>query len=139
MKPRTTIVLYWLLTALFCLLMLADGLAGLAGETHGQDAMRQLGYPLYVLTIVGTAKVLGALALLQPRYRTLKEWAFAGFCINFIGAAMSGAFAGLGLTGMIPALVMLAGLFGYYALWQRFRALDGRAAAGATAGALAAA
>jgi len=124
MKPRTLTILYWGLTLLFCLLMLADGAAGPAREAHGQATFRQLGYPLYALPIIGAAKVLGALALLLPWYRTLKEWAFAGFTINFPGAALSTACAGLGLAGMAPALVMLAVLFGPYFLWKRYRARD---------------
>lgn len=122
MKPRTTNILYWSLTSLFCLMMLMDGIAGLMREHTGVVAMQQLGYPVYIMSILGAAKILGALALLQPKYRTLKEWAFAGFTINFIGAAASTAFAGMGLPGMAPALVMLLVLFGLYFLWKRYRA-----------------
>jgi uncharacterized membrane protein len=122
MKPRTTARLYWTLTILFCLMMLADGVAGLMLEKNGQEAMRQLGYPLYVMTITGAAKILGALALLQNKYRTLKEWAFAGFAIDFIGAAASVALAGMGFVGTLPALVMTAVLFGIYFLWKRYLA-----------------
>jgi DoxX-like family len=120
MKPRTTARLYWTLIILFCLMMLADGVAGLMLEKNGQEAMRQLGYPLYLMTITGAAKIMGALALLQSRYRTLKEWAFAGFAINFIGAAASVAFAGMGFVATVPALVMTAVLFGIYFLWKRY-------------------
>ncbi len=123
MTPRTTTRLYWSLTILFCLLMLADGVAGLLLEKNGQQAMRQLGYPIYIMTITGAAKILGALALLQTKYRTLKEWAFAGFAIDFIGAAASVALAGLGLVGTLPALVMTAVLFGLYGLWKRYLTL----------------
>lgn len=122
MKPRTLTRLYWGLTLLFCLMMLADGMAGLLQEKNGQEAMRQLGYPLYVMTITGAAKILGALALLQTKSRTLKEWAYAGFAIDFIGAGMSTAFAGLGWAGTLPALVMLVVLFGLYALWKQYSA-----------------
>jgi uncharacterized membrane protein len=122
MKPRTLNGLYWGLTSVFCLLMLADGLAGLLHEANGVAAMRQLGYPVYIMDITGAAKILGALALLQPRYRTLTEWAFAGFAIDFIGAAASVAFAGMGLVAMLPAVVMLAVLGGLYYLWQRYLA-----------------
>ncbi|GAB2862114.1 DoxX family protein [Hymenobacter ruber] len=122
MKPRTTARLYWTLTLLFCLMMLADGVAGLMLEKNGQEAMRQLGYPLYIMTITGAAKILGALALLQNKYRTLKEWAFAGFAIDFIGAAASVAFAGMGFVGTVPALVMTAVLFGIYFLWKQYLA-----------------
>lgn len=119
MKPRTTTILYWSLTTLFCLLMLADGLAGLLQVEGGREAFRLLGYPMYALLILGAAKLLGALALAQPWFRTLKEWAFAGFAINFIGAAASTAFAGMGLVGMLPAVVMLVVLFGLYYLWKQ--------------------
>ncbi|GAB3855675.1 DoxX family protein [Hymenobacter terrigena] len=120
MKPRTTARLYWTLIILFSLMMLADGVAGLMLEKNGQEAMRQLGYPLYVMTITGAAKILGALALLQNKYRTLKEWAFAGFAIDFIGAAASVALAGMGFVATLPALVMTAVLFGIYFLWKRY-------------------
>lgn len=128
MKPRTTARLYWTLTILFCLLMLADGVAGLLLEKNGQEAMRQLGYPLYIMTITGAAKILGALALLQTKYRTLKEWAFAGFVIDFIGAAASVALAGMGAAGTIPALVMLGVVFGLYFLWKQYLAISRPAA-----------
>jgi len=132
MKPRTTNVLYWGLTILFCLMMLMDGIAGLMREHNGVVAMQQLGYPVYMLSILGVAKILGALALLQPKYGTLKEWAFAGFAINFIGAAASTAFAGMGLPGTAPALVMLLVLSGLYFLWKRHR-VNARQAATAPA------
>jgi hypothetical protein len=120
MKSRTTARLYWTLTILFCLMMLADGVAGLLHEQNGVAGMKALGYPLYIMDITGAAKILGALALLQNKYRTLKEWAFAGFAFDFLGAAASVALAGLGFVGTLPALVMTAVLFGIYFLWKRY-------------------
>ena len=123
MKTRATARLYWGLTILFCLLMVADGIAGLLHEHNGVEAMRQLGYPVYIMDITGAAKVLGALALLQSKFRALKEWAFAGFAIDFLGAAASVAFAGMGFVATLPALVMTAVLFGIYSLWKRYYAI----------------
>ena len=80
MKPSKT--LYWIVTIVFSLLMLADGLAGIAMTEEGKAAMQQLGYPNYVMAIMGVFKVLGALALLQNKFRLIKEWAYAGFTIN---------------------------------------------------------
>jgi hypothetical protein len=119
MNPRTTARIYWTLTILFCLMMLADGVAGLLHEATGVAAMKQLGYPVYIMDITGAAKILGALALLQTKYRTLKEWAYAGFAIDFVGAGASVLFAGMGVAATIPAQVMLAVLFGMYFLWER--------------------
>jgi len=119
MSPKTLNILYWSLTILFGLMMLMDGGAGLAQEANGQKAMHDLGYPLYTMYIMGLAKVLGAFALLQPWFRTIKEWAFAGFTINFIGAAASQVLAGAGFGMAVPALVMLAVLMLIYFLWKK--------------------
>ncbi|MBJ6110759.1 DoxX family protein [Hymenobacter sp. BT523] len=125
MQPRTTARLYWGLTILFCLMMLADGVAGLLHEQNGVVAMKQLGYPVYLMDITGAAKILGALALLQHKYRALKEWAYAGFAIDFMGAGASVLFAGMGVAAAVPAAVMLAVLLGMYFLWKQY--LAGRA------------
>jgi hypothetical protein len=53
-----------------------------------------LGYPLYFVTILGFWKVLGAMALLAPRFPRLKEWAYAGTFFEMTGAAASHAMSG---------------------------------------------
>jgi hypothetical protein len=45
---------------------------GVYGITH-------LGYPIYLLTILGIWKLLGVAGLLIPKFPLLKEWAYAGF------------------------------------------------------------
>ena len=53
-----------------------------------------LGYPVYFITILGFWKVLGAIALLAPRFPRLKEWAYAGIFFEMTGAAASHAVRG---------------------------------------------
>jgi uncharacterized membrane protein len=120
MSAKTLNILCWSLTILFALMMLMDGGAGLMQEANGQKAMHDLGYPLYTMYIMGLAKILGAFALLQPWFRTIKEWAFAGFTINFIGAAASQMLSGARLGMAVPALVMLAPLLLIYFLWKKY-------------------
>ncbi len=119
MKPKTLNLWYWTLTVPFALLMFMDGLGSLMRAEAGQEVMRHLGYPLYVLSIFGMAKVLGAVCLVQPWSPTLKEWAFAGFTINFIGAAASRAYVGDDVSLIVMPLVMLALLLGLYALGKK--------------------
>lgn len=119
MKPKTIKIIYWVLTVLFVLAMLMDGGAGIAKEKTGQEVMKHLGYPIYIMVITGVAKVLGAIAILQNRYKTLKEWAFAGFAINFIGAFASRAFVGDGIGLLIPPLIMLGVMFLLYYFWKK--------------------
>jgi uncharacterized membrane protein YphA (DoxX/SURF4 family) len=51
--------------------------------------LTQLGYPAYLATILGTAKVLAGLTIAAPRLPRMKEWAYAGILINMLGAAAS--------------------------------------------------
>lgn len=120
MKPKTIKTLYWVITIIFCATMLLDGIAGLNMAEEGKKALQQLGYPNYIMTITGVAKILGAIAILQNKYKTIKEWAFAGFAIDFVGAATSWAFVGGGMKGVIPPLVALAFMFVAYFLWKRY-------------------
>jgi uncharacterized membrane protein YphA (DoxX/SURF4 family) len=52
-------------------------------------AMIDLGYPAYLATILGIAKLLAAVVLLVPGLPRLKEWAYAGVLINMVGAIAS--------------------------------------------------
>ena len=52
-------------------------------------ALAHLGYPLYLLVILGVSRVPGALTLLVPRFPRLKEWAYAGAFFEYTGAAAS--------------------------------------------------
>lgn len=116
---KTTKIIYWILLGLFALMNLGDGIGGFMHQKDGVEAFKTLGYPLYVLGIVGLAKILGVIALLQPRFKILKEWAFAGFTINFIGASASWAFTGGHQMFIFLPLIMLAVLMIIYWLGKK--------------------
>ena len=120
MSDKTIKILYWTLTLLFCLAMLMDAIGGLTQQEAGKEALRHLGYPMYLLTISGVAKITGVVSILQTRYKTIKEWAFAGFTISFICAFWSRAYVGDGISLLIPPMVMLVIMFLTYYLWKRF-------------------
>ena len=121
MKSKTTKIVYWTVTILFVMAMLMDGIAGVIQEKTGQEVMRHLGYPMYAMIIMGAAKIAGVIALLQTKYTTIKEWAFAGFTINFIGAFASRAFVGDGFGLLVPPLIMLGYMFFVYGMWKRYQ------------------
>ena len=64
---------YWLTTAFLIFNLLAGGLAELAQIKGNAEGMVALGYPLYLMTILGAWKVLGSVALLAPGFPRLKE------------------------------------------------------------------
>jgi hypothetical protein len=72
-----------------------------------------LGYPSYFLVLLGTWKVLGAVALLVPRRALLKEWAYAGAFFTYTGAIVSHLTTGydvgeVGLLSILTALTVLS-------------------------------
>jgi len=124
MKPKTIKIIYWSVTIFFALAMLLDGIVGVMRIEAGKEALAHLGYPEYNLTIFGIAKILGSIAILQPKFRTIKEWAYAGFTINFIGAFASHAFVGDGIGMLIPPVITLVIMFISYFLWKRIESTN---------------
>lgn len=107
---------YWLATVLFCLAMSAGGTLNLLRADVQKEAMLALGYPEYLMTILGVAKILGVFALLIPGVPLLKEWAYAGFTFDLLGAAASHAFAGGPIAETVVPLVVLAIAIASYCL-----------------------
>ena len=134
------IVGYWAVTALFCVAMTASGVMNLLGVEQMKEAITALGYPEYLMKILGVAKVLGVFALLIPGAPLLKEWAYAGFTFDLLGASASHAFAGDPIAETIVPLVILGIAAASYFLRPEPRRLGlatatSRTAADPTAGA----
>ena len=119
MKPKTIKIIYWIVTILFSLFMLFSGVSEIIQTEQAKEIMKHLGYPIYVNTIIGVAKILGALALLQWKFQTIKEWAYAGFTIDFIGASASMFFAGDGILMALSTIPFLVVMFISYFLCKK--------------------
>ncbi len=112
MTAKTKSIVYWTTTILVAFFM-TGGVAQLAqyrANPHG--VVPELGYPMYFFAILGVWKVLGAIAILVPRYPRLKEWAYAGIFFDLTGAATSCAWVGgYGAYGFhVIAPLAIAGL-----------------------------
>src|SRR5580698_746649 len=88
MEKRNKII-YWIATALLAIGMLQSGIFAVLRTKQWVDLVTALGYPVYFLTILGTWKILGVIAILIPRFKLLKEWAYAGFFFAMTGALIS--------------------------------------------------
>jgi uncharacterized membrane protein YphA (DoxX/SURF4 family) len=82
-------VAYWVITAAVVGECVIGGAMDLFRMAPFYPAMIALGYPGYLATILGVAKLLAGVMLLAPRLPRLKEWAYAGILINMVGAAAS--------------------------------------------------
>lgn len=119
------LVAYWVLTLIVVLSQGASGIGDLVGAEPLVKAIAALNYPGYILKILGPFKILGVIALAAPGFPKLKEWAYAGFTFDFIGAAASHVLNGDGPELIAPALVLLAILIGSYLLRPASRRLPG--------------
>jgi hypothetical protein len=93
---KKTKIFYWIFTSLFAFLMLGSSIPNIFSAQAAVEGMHNgLGYPLYFIPFIGTAKALGVIAILVPRFPRLKEWAYAGLLFDLIGATYSIIAAGM--------------------------------------------
>jgi hypothetical protein len=123
MQKKTLRIIYWVITLLFALFIGFGAISELVQVESAQKVLTDLGYPTYLNYILGIAKILGVIALIQWKWSTIKEWAYAGFTIDILGAAGSVFFAGGGsgqaIGGALFTLVFLMPLFLSYWLWKK--------------------
>ena len=102
--------IYWIATIWLALGMVSTGavqlLKGKEGA-GGSDSVTHLGYPFYMLTILGIWKILGVIALLIPKFPLLKEWAYAGLFFTMTGAIFSHIATSNPFSEIAPALLLL--------------------------------
>lgn len=119
MQRRTLRIWYWLVTLLFAAGMLFSAISELMQVPSANEVLQKLGYPVYLNTILGVAKLLGVIAIVQTKWKTIKEWAYAGFTIDFLGASFSYALNGDSIASVLSPLPFLIVLFLSYALLKR--------------------
>lgn len=121
---RTRLIFYWITTSLIALEMFTGGTWDLLRTAYVRGLMDALGYPEYMLTILGTWKLLGALAVLAPRFPRLKEWAYAGMVFDLTGAAVSHALRHEGESQIAVTLTLALLVLASWALRPASRRLS---------------
>ncbi|PEY43421.1 hypothetical protein CN354_02530 [Bacillus cereus] len=92
-RTKGKMIAYWTVTLLLAAAIMLSGIGQLMQYGGNVELVTNLGYPLYMLTILGIWKVLGVIALVVPGFPRLKEWAHAGIFFLMTGSALSHAFA----------------------------------------------
>src|SRR5687768_2452167 len=116
--PKVRTIVYWSVTALFCLQMTFTAYAQLT-LPEVAEAFNHLGFPAYFRVELSLAKLLGVLLLLAPVPPRLKEWAYAGFAFNLASALIAHLSVGDGpeAWGWAAGTGVLWGLS--YFFWRR--------------------
>ncbi len=104
---KTKKISYWASTIFLSFGMLAGGIQQMLQIGGYNEIISQLGFPLYLLSILGTWKILGVIAILIPKRPLLKEWAYAGFFFVMSGATISHIAVGQPITEAMPSIILL--------------------------------
>ena len=104
---------YWVATTAITAEAALGGVWDIARVPSVRHLVTHLGYPTYFLVLLGTWKMLGAIALIVPRRALLKEWAYAGTFFVYTGAIASHLTTGydlgeLGALSVLTALTVLS-------------------------------
>jgi hypothetical protein len=116
---KTKRIIYWVLTGLLCFMLAAIGTLQLMPPSpEAVEVGKLIGYPQSVNWLLGVAKWLAVIGLLQPWFQTVKEWAYAGLTFNLIGAAYAFIIIDRPADAIVP-LVMLGMVLASYFLWKQ--------------------
>src|ERR1700722_14954071 len=121
MKPKG--IVYWTCTVIIALCIGSGGAAQALRLPQNVEGMMALGYPLHFIVLLGVWKVLGALTLLAPGLRLVKEWAYAGIFIDLSGAVVASAANAGGPFHIIAPIVLIGILAASWALRPESRRL----------------
>ena len=100
-------IIYWITTGIVGAMMLFSAYSYFTNPQVA-DGFKHLGFPDYFRVELAIAKITGALILLIPFVPIrIKEWAYAGFGITFISAAIAHINSNDATAMVITPLVML--------------------------------
>jgi hypothetical protein len=131
---KKTKITYWIVTSLIAAFMLFSAIPDILMVPDAITFITHLGYPLYFLPFIGFAKTLGCIAILMPKLKRLKEWAYAGLFFDLFGAFYS-VVANDGFKPDSLFIILPTGLLLWsYFLWHKRSAVANTVAQGSIAG-----
>ena len=101
-------VYYWASTGAAAVALTAIGVADVVRVPAVVQGLTHLGYPAYVATMLGVAKLLAVAAIVTPGHGRVKEWAYAGLSFVLTGAAISHTVSGDPVGNILVPVVLLA-------------------------------
>lgn len=99
-------IIYWIFTLWMSLGMVSTAIVQLMKNKDELTNFTNLGYPAYLMYIIGIWKILGVIAILIPKHLLLKEWAYAGFFFVMSGAVISHLIVGDASGRTLPAVLL---------------------------------
>ena len=120
-------VAYWVCTLIPMAMMILSAAMYLSGTQKAVEGFAHVGYPQQLRVILGIFKLAGAIVLIAPGLRLIKEWAYAGFGYAWICATIAHKLAGDPTSKVLTPIVLLVLLIVSYATRPANRRLVGAA------------
>lgn len=112
--------LYTILKVIFSAFMLFSAIGELTLNETVVHSMEIIQMPVYLLYLLGVLKISGVIALWFSPFKWIKEWAYAGFTFDFIGAIIGFIATGnLVMPDVVMAPVGLILCLSTYYFWKK--------------------
>ena len=112
--------LYTSLKVIFSSFMLFGAIGELTLNETVVHSMELIQMPVYLLYLLGVLKISGIIALWFSPFKWIKEWAYAGFTFDFIGAIIGFIATGnLVMPDIVIAPVGLILCLSTYFFWKK--------------------
>ena len=112
-------IAYWIVTVLMAAMLLMASIPDVLLNKTAVSAVAYLGYPKYLLPLIGTLKILAVITILIPGFKLIKEWAYAGLVFDIAGAIYSLICVGASVPDMLFPIIALLLVMASYILYHR--------------------
>ncbi len=119
MNTKSIKIIYYITTGLLSIFMLISAWMYFFKHAMISASFTSLGYPTYIICPLATVKILGVIALWIKKWKTIHEWAYAGFFFDFVLAFFAHTYIGDGQ--FIPSVVAIVLLLASYILSKRIQ------------------
>jgi len=120
MSHKTINIIFWITTSF---IVIFDGIIPLLTfQTDlAKEGIRHLGYPDYFGVMLVVFRLLGVIVLIFPQIPVrIKEWAYAGFAIEFLSASVSNTITdGFGVYSILPIITLCILLTSYFSFHKK--------------------
>lgn len=121
-KPETgrgTILTARIITALLTLIWIFFGAQYFGNKETIAAIHSQLGYPLYIIPVIGVTHILGGIGLQIPNMPRLTEWVYAGLVFDLSLAGLSHLLSGDIFANFLHPLILIIFVLTSYFLRRR--------------------
>jgi uncharacterized membrane protein YphA (DoxX/SURF4 family) len=116
---KTTNILYWVFKVLLLVSLIFSAIPELMKTQESIDIFKHFQYPEYLLQFMGAMKILAVLAIINPGFPRLTEWAYAGLTFDLTGAVLGGLAVGDPIVKLLPFIIFYILIFGSYIFYHK--------------------